>query len=279
MKKFTKRTRILTVVAIIALIPLLVTGCSISGGKNATPTPVATVTSLTQLRADVDALQTSFQAALTRLSSVETASSGVTSLQTRLTAVENTVGTMNLSSVQTCITSLQGQIAQLQADIALLTSRVNTIQTYLNGSTPTATPTATPVGATPTPTTGQGLVVTVTPLFSGAVKNAGVYSYTFSVKNNYTSAKTFKIIVDYLANTMSANIDTAGTGLTSPEVVSGFTALFSPSTGLGCGLIRFTSSNLVIPAGNTLNINAEFTLDYNAGSPTTVWSCGVTTQE
>ena len=264
----------LCVVCVLATI--LLTGCSLGtkSSGNATPTP-ATSTITQQMQANISRIDAILSSALTRLSSVEGSISGISSINTRMTALENSVSAINISSLQTCVTNLQTQVSQLQVDLALANSRINTLQAYINGSGGggTGTPTPTPSGTT-TPT---GLTVTVTPLFSGAVKDEDTYDYTFSVKNNYTSAKTFKLVVDYLANTQSANVNTSNTVLTSFEVVGGFTSLFSPSTGNGCGLVRFTSGDLVIAAGNTMNINGHFNLDYN-GAVTTVWSCSVTTQ-
>jgi len=279
-KRFTKKhLGVLLCLVVVALVPILATGCSLGGGSSPTPTP-STQSTTSQIYANISRIDTSLGSITTRLTSVEGQLGGIASIQTRMTAVENMVSGLNISAIQTCLTTLQGQIAQLQADLTLANSRIATLATQVNSSL-TPTPTPTPTGATPTPTVapiGSGLVVTVTPLFSGAVKDLKTYDYTFSVKNNYTTAKTFVLVVDYLANTNSANVNITSTELTSAEVISGFTTLFSPSTGHGCGLIRFTSSSLVIPAGGTLNINATFDLVYNTGSPTTVWICSVTTQ-
>ncbi len=275
--QFIKKNRAISAfILIVALIPMLAVGCSL-GGSSSTPTPTPTTQSATaQIMANLSRIDGSLSSVLTRLTSVETSTSGVPTMSARLTAVEGQVGAINVSNINSCLTIIQSQIAQLQADLVVANNRIVALMNASAGATPTPTPT--PIGATPTPST-SGLVVTVIPLFSGAVKDANTYSYTFSVKNNFTSAKTFNLVADYSSNTMSANVNTSATTITSAEVISGFTKLFSPSTGNGCGLIRFTSSDLVIPAGGTLNINAEFTLTYSAGSPTTVWTCGITAQQ
>jgi len=287
-KNFVKKHfSVLALIVVVVTLPLMVAGCSLSGGDKATPTPVANQPSVAQIIANISRIDTGLAQVITRVSSLETNTAGIATSNARLIALENQVGAMNMSSLIASLTIAQSQIAQLQADMIVANNRIVALIALVNGSggatptpTPTgATPTPTPTGATPTPTpSATGLVVTVSPLFAGAVKDATTYSYTFSVKNNFTSAKTFKLVADYSSNTMSANVNVSSTTIVSAEVISGFTKLFSPSTGNGCGLIRFTSSDLVIPAGGTLNINAEFTLVYTIGSPTTVWTCAITTQ-
>jgi len=278
-KKFVKKNlSILVWIIVIVSIPLMAAGCSLGGSDSkATPTPTAQITNL-QIMTNISRIDTGLGQVITRVSALETSTAGIPTSGARLTALENQVGSMNISSLIASLTIAQSQIAQLQADMIVANNRIVSLIALTNGSGG-ATPTPTPTGATPTPTpTSSGLVVTVNQLFAGAVKDATTYSYTFSVKNNFTSAKTFKLVADYSSNTMSANVNVSSTTIVSAEVISGFTKLFSPSTGNGCGLIRFTSSDLVIPAGGTLNINAEFTLVYSTGSPTTVWTCGITTQ-
>jgi len=278
-KNFVKKHfSVLALIVVVVTLPLMVAGCSLSGGDKATPTPVANQPSVAQIIANISRIDTGLAQVITRVSSLETNTAGIATSNARLIALENQVGAMNMSSLIASLTIAQSQIAQLQADMIVANNRIVALIALVNGSGG-ATPTPTPTGATPTPTpSATGLVVTVSPLFAGAVKDATTYSYTFSVKNNFTSAKTFKLVADYSSNTMSANVNVSSTTIVSAEVISGFTKLFSPSTGNGCGLIRFTSSDLVIPAGGTLNINAEFTLVYTIGSPTTVWTCAITTQ-
>lgn len=278
-KNFVKKHfSVLALIVVVVTLPLMVAGCSLSGGDKATPTPVANQPSVAQIIANISRIDTGLAQVITRVSLLETNTAGIATSNARLIALENQVGAMNMSSLIASLTIAQSQIAQLQADMIVANNRIVSLIALVNGSGG-ATPTPTPTGTTPTPTpSATGLVVTVSPLFAGAVKDATTYSYTFSVKNNFTSAKTFKLVADYSSNTMSANVNVSSTTIVSAEVISGFTKLFSPSTGNGCGLIRFTSSDLVIPAGGTLNINAEFTLVYTLGSPTTVWTCAITTQ-
>jgi hypothetical protein len=279
-KKFVKKNfSILVWITVIASIPLMAVGCSLGGSDSkATPTPTTAQITNLQIMTNISRIDTGLGQVITRVTSLETSTAGIPTSNARLTALENQVGAMNVSSLIASLTIAQSQIAQLQADMIVANNRIVSLIALTNGSGG-ATPTPTPTGTTPTPTpASSGLVVTVNPLFAGAVKDATTYSYTFSVKNNFTSAKTFKLVADYSSNTMSANVNVSSTTIVSAEVISGFTKLFSPSTGNGCGLIRFTSSDLVIPAGGTLNINAEFTLVYSTGSPTTVWTCAITTQ-
>lgn len=279
-KKFVKKNfSILVWIIVIVSIPLMAAGCSLGGSDSkATPTPTTAQITNLQIMTNISRIDTGLGQVITRVTSLETSTAGIPTSTARLTALENQVGAMNVSSLIASLTIAQSQIAQLQADMIVANNRIVSLIALTNGSGG-ATPTPTPTGTTPTPTPAgatittvwtcnvittnpSGLVVTKTQLFSTAVKDAGNYGYTFSVHNNESTAQTFKLQIDYTANTYSSNINTATTMMNSAEVVSGFTKLFSPATGNGCGLIRFTSGDLLIPANGTLNYNADFTLAY-----------------